>query len=814
MNFDVYYPTNKGDDCYVPSVKPHQTKWADIEKLFTNPDVAHLIDRIRKENNKELKKGLPAICFSGLCRAMTTRKMENMVPTNFVMLDVDNCEEPFAAWKSIAETIESRKALPMMMEHVALVHRTPSGKGLRLVIEACNEDLTSYKDQQGWMNNVLNLQQYGKVDEAVSDISRLSFVSTYSDIYYIGDVIRKEYSGKIIIQSTTGSTETPTKTTEKKAKDFTPFTEQEQLEYPSFTYRGNLVTDIIKKYVEVYGEPGAGEIHQFYNGMVKNFRLLCDNNKRVLLFLLPRFGHSEEECWSQIVSICRVNTLSSLPKSFYFFLKDNGFYQPRTVQTGQLHDYMLSEEDYGAYPPPPYLPPVIKDMVDTAPKDFKLPTLNALLPILGTLTSYVQAQYPYDNRYHTTSFFSIIYAPPGTGKGNVERFMDILFEKMTLRDEVQNLREGIYLRTIHRKADSEKAPDSPHTSLRIIPAKNSEAEFLEKQSDNHGYHMFTYAAEMDSWAKGARAAGGNKDDMIRIAWDNGLYGQAFKSANTFKGTVRLYWNVLICGTIQQIENYFKNVENGLVTRCSFFSIENQEFAEPPVWKKLSKKSLARINSFVERCDANSYEEPCEVNIEDLMIIPDDKFDKEVNWRFKFKPRKTVDLSWIMPTINAFHKEQIKLASLDLDRARDVFRRRVAVRGFRLALICTCLWANPRKSDLEKCIPFIDWWMHRDIEAILKLWGEKYNSIADVAPTLTQRSVYASLSDKFSNNDLYAVCIKQGIKTPIRKIVHDWKKLGVIVKTAKNEYEKAKPVRKQTNSKADESANEKQESATV
>ena len=45
---------------------------------------------------------------------------------------------------------------------------------------------------------------------------------------------------------------------------------------------------------------------------------------------------------------------------------------------------------------------------------------------------------------------------------------------------------------------------------------------------------------MDSWAKGVKAAGGNKDDMIRIAWDNGEYGQQFKSANTFKGTVNLY----------------------------------------------------------------------------------------------------------------------------------------------------------------------------------------------------------------------------------------------------------------------------------
>ena len=186
--------------------------------------------------------------------------------------------------------------------------------------------------------------------------------------------------------------------------------------------------------------------------------------------------------------------------------------------------------------------------------------------------------------------------------------------------------------------------------------------------------MFTYAAEMDSWAKGVRAAGGNKDDMIRIAWDNGEYGQQFKSANTFKGTVNLFWNVLITGTLQQIESYFKNVENGLVTRCSFTSIENQEFAAPPKWRKLSSKSLKRINDFVKRCDLNTYESPCNIIPEEIECISDDDFDKEVDWKFKFRERQTVDCSWVMPTIEQFHKEQMQKAALDIDKARDVFTR--------------------------------------------------------------------------------------------------------------------------------------------
>lgn len=367
--------------------------------------------------------------------------------------------------------------------------------------------------------------------------------------------------------------------------------------------------------------------------------------------------------------------------------------------------------------------------------------------------------------------------------------MDILFEDLRLRDYVQSERENIYLRVLLRKGANDKAPDAPHTSLRLIPPKNSEAEFLQKQRDNKGYHMFTYAAEMDSWAKGVRAAGGNKDDMIRIAWDNGEYGQQFKSANTFKGTVNLYWNVLITGTIAQVEKYFQNVENGLVTRCSFTSIENQEFSLPPVWKKISKRGMETIRNFMRRCDDRTYESPCTLTPSDLLGVSDDDFDKEVDWRFKFKERRRIDMSWIMPTIDAFHKEQMELAARDIDRARDVFRRRVGVRGFRLAMICYALWDNPRPSDLGKCVSFVNWWMHKDLECIMKLWAAKYNEQTDVTPNIVQRTVFDALEKEFTRNDVYVVCTKQGIRTPVRRIVFDWKKLGYIEQIDKEHFKK-------------------------
>lgn len=794
MKFDVYFPFQNKEGKWCPGVKARPMNWDEIKVVLQDAFIDTLVKEVR-EGNKERKMHLPAICWVGRSRT-GHRGAAECDPTQLVMVDVDHVND---IEKCVREVQQKMADDGDLLRNTLCIHKTPS-LGLRIVFHAY-QDYPRLIDHMEWLHEKLGLSEYGDVDTAVKDFSRISFLVPLKDFTFINEDMMYDRFQPVedpIKADVNQGEEKPLKSATPKKKEgalfdntlVSEFTEEEKERYENLDYRGTPVKVIVEKYVEVCGQPTSGEIHNFYNELVKNFRCITSNDKRALLYLLPRFGHTYDECWSQIKSICRVNTLSRLEKSFYFFLKDNGYYQPRESQNNELKNFMLSEVEK-AVDAPPYLPPVFRQLVGTAPKDFIVPAINSLLPILGTLTSYLQAVYPYDGREHTTSFFSIIYAPPGTGKGFVERFIDLLFEDLKLRDYVQSERENVYLRVLQRKGANDKAPDMPHTSLRIIPAKNSEAEFLQKQRDNHGYHMFTYAAEMDSWAKGVRAAGGNKDDMIRIAWDNGEYGQQFKAANTFKGMTRLYWNVLITGTLAQVFNYFKNVENGLVTRCSFTSIDNQTFAEAPKWKKLSKKDMQVVRNFLTRCDRNTYNEPCNISIGDLDCINDEDFDKEVEWKFTFKDRKEVDMSWIMPTIDAFQKEQMAIAAKDVDEARDVFRRRVGVRGFRLALICMALWENPRATDLEKCKKFVDWWMHKDIESIMGLWATKYNEQMQTNPIMVQRSVYDQLNETFTKNDVYVVCTKQGIKTPIRRIIFDWKKLGYIEATDKENFKKKK-----------------------
>ena len=798
MTFDVYYPFySKTKGSLVPGIKPIPMEYCTIKnEILASQQVKDTIARHRL-GDPTAKISLPSINFVG--RSVSTRKNSAMIPTQWVMIDIDHCGDAEKAWNGICKTM----TWEWVCDNILLCHMTPS-KGLHIYFKA-QEGMTTLKQNMDWFNEQANFSQYGDYDSVVHDFARISFAFLADEILFENTLLYLEIAPVMdeILVNPSFDPQEQDKKTEKKDdsqsnktpsdgkpnsdSDIPTYTDEEREKLQKETYKNTLLSEIIDAWVDYRGKPGANEIHNYYNEMVKYFRNIMGNNKRKIFFLLPKFGHTDEECWSQVKSICKSNTLSRLDREFYFFLLDRGYITARKDQRDT--EYMLSEKEDREFGDMPTPPPVIREFVRIAPKDFRIPTINALLPILGTLSSYVGARYPYDDRLHTTSFFSVVYGPPSSGKGFVDR-ADFLFDDLRMRDIVQSAREQIYLKAINRKGANEKAPEQPHTSLRIIPPKNSEAEFLEKQKENHGYHMYTYAAEMDSWAKGEKAAGGNKSDMIRIAWDNGEYGQQFKSAATFKGKVKLYWNVLITGTLNQVENYFRNVENGLASRCSFCEIENQEYQLAQVWKPLAKKGLQVVQNYMKRCDQNTYETPCTITPEELLVVNDEEFDKEIDWRFKFKPRQIIDMSWIMPTIDEFEEEQCKKAALALDPARDTFRRRVGVRGFRLALLCTTLYPKLTSRAQATIIQFVKWWMSVDMENILKLLGERYNEQTKKVVGFSNQDVFADLPETFSKNDIVAIMRKQNKKTKVYDVIYRWKKIEAIEELAeKGTYKK-------------------------
>ncbi len=815
---------SKNAQRWVPGIKALNLTKERWDVLTQDTKNAELVKAFR-EGDKDAKTKLPAVCWSGYTQEGNTRKIESMTPTGLYIIDIDHIQvqgdkgqgdKVREVWENILGKMPAD-----IIEALRLAHITPSGKGLRMVMQ-CTENFPTLAEHMQWLDEQIGFNEYGDFDTAVKDISRLSFIPQASDILFESEKLWEDEPNFNPIDSPLTpllkSGEQSATTNEKKSQATNAYSSPLSKRgaggeswtpvrsiYTGETYRGTPLTEIIDKYIEVYGTPEKGEMHNFYNKMVRDFRNICNNDPRILHDLLPRFGGDNATEYvntlSQCQSICRTNSNSSIPREFFIFLAKNGFYRKRNENEDEDEDFGIDDNQDNKdniHPTDlmPTPPPVIKELISIAPKDFIIPAINALFPILGTLTSYVRSEDRQNGKVFSTSFFSVIYAPPSSGKSFMERYINYLLHNIMLRDEVNDARDAVYARSQQTKSANDKGEKLPQTSVRIMEAKNSEAEFLEKQRNNKGHHMFTYCAEIDQWRKGIRAAGGNKDDMVRIAWDNGIYGQNYKSANTFKGKVQLFWNVLLAGTDDQVAVYFKNVTNGLVTRCSFTHIDNQQFQEvAPQWKKLSKKDMKKVDDFLARCERNTYTEPFTYNPQDAYLVDDKEFDQEVPWHFDFKPLQYIDVDWINSTVNKFQKEQCRKAMIDNDEARDTFRRRVGDRGKRIALLCTQLYGKPMTDkDKKACAKWIEWWMEQDLNAICKTFGSKYQQAMQetALPDGTHsKSILERLPDEFKKEDVRRVAEILGYKTQVRHIVVNWVKAGVVEKFAKNEWRKIK-----------------------
>ena len=415
----------------------------------------------------------------------------------------------------------------------------------------------------------------------------------------------------------------------------------------------------------------------------------------------------------------------------------------------------------------------------------------ALLPILGTLTSYLRADY-FDGREQSTEFISLLFAPPSSGKSFIDRF-GWLLDNIRRRDYVNNKREEIYAVQDSKKSDNERGEDAPKVSVRIVKPLISIPELLTKMRDNHGNHMLIIAEELDTFSKGNKTTGGDKSDLWRVTWDNGFYGQYYKSTKTFKGEVQMFLNLLFTSTQGQIDRFFKNVEDGLVTRFSVCPIENQMYRSFIPWKNIPKKEIYQIKNILTRLDSKVYKVPLNVDGLDLDDIKASEFDEVVPWQFDFLPQEKLDLSYLFPTLLEWLEEERVKSALTLNPARDVFRRRAALKGFRVGLVCHGLYATVGKKEQEVIKNFVRWFCSVDLRNSLYQFGERYNELQNkaVAKRIPQSKVYDKLDGVFEATDVRLALQKAGKKTPVKVVISLWKTNGLIERLDNNKYQKLK-----------------------
>jgi len=272
-----------------------------------------------------------------------------------------------------------------------------------------------------------------------------------------------------------------------------------------------------------------------------------------------------------------------------------------------------------------------------------------------------------------------------------------------------------------------------------------------------------------------------------VTWDNGFYGQYYKSVNTFKGEVQLFLNLLFTSTQDQIDRFFKNVEDGLVTRFSVCPIENQQFAKFVPWKKIPKADQLQVQNILNRLEMKNYKMPLKFDKEELVDIKPEDFDEVVPWQYEFQPFEHLDMEFLYkPLLGWLEQERIKAAET-LNEARDVFRRRAALKGFRLGMICMALYNTVGKREMEIIKDFVLWFCSVDLRNSLYQFGERYNELRRQSKkkSIPHSGIFSKMPEAFTMNDLRVALQRALIKSPAKSVIYLWKSNKLIDKRGEN-----------------------------
>ncbi len=285
-----------------------------------------------------------------------------------------------------------------------------------------------------------------------------------------------------------------------------------------------------------------------------------------------------------------------------------------------------------------------------------------------------------------------------------------------------------------------------------MPATISITKLLMRLDNARGLHLFAVAEEIDTVTKAFKRGFSSYGDLLRVAFDNGRYGQDYASDTSFSGIVNVYYNTLFSGTPKAMRRFYNDVEDGLVSRVCFVQLPDQ-FGKPmPEWEELSEKDKEEVESLMGRLDA--------ISIQENTVQP----DHEEN------------LDFLNRALDQWLKAQQQEAVRTNDRTRDIFCRRSAVVGFRAGMLAWFLYGEKDTATYRKhTVNFARWIATQMLnQHLLRFQIENTDS-----NTNRWEDAYKLLKEEFTRDELQQALDATGTTTMLKQVVYRWKILGCI-----------------------------------
>lgn len=711
-----------------------------------------------KEKRGELKKLLPVITWQAYFPGK--RLAQEAQPSGLFMLDIDHVENPFELYSS---HIASRtKELG-----IVYVGKTASTHGLRIVAK-CLPTLKTLEECQKWLASNLKVEY----DGVCKDFARCSFLVHDSYTYYMdAKAIWQEEAalGTIYEIGAHSRQSAPQQATEiKGAPNATPSVpddsgnvdQREGLFGGSMDYKGVPYEDICQEWLHYTGgEPKEGERNARLYKLALRLRYITDFNAATMKRVMPRYGLPESEIDQLIHSALNTPRAADMQKDLREVLDRIDRKIKLQGDEEEIPDVITSTEKM------PPLPPIFRQWAEIAPDDFKTAVTLCQLPILGALGSRLRATY-IDGKVHSPSFQVSLEAPQASGKSFMVRLVETELAPMIQADEAQKEKEKEYadkvaeMKMLNIKVNADNKDEilgtKPQGIVRFLPATISITKMLMRLHAAKGLHCFAYAEEIDTVHKAYKRGFSSLSELLRVAFDNGRYGQDYASENSFSGDVFVYYNTLFSGTPKAMRRFYPDVEDGLVSRVLFVTLPDQ-FGKPmPVWKEMTQEQKLEMDVALER-------------LNEISLVGDD-----------VQPEHMLNLDYLNKELDTWVKaQQIEAVNQD-DRTRDIFCRRAAVVGFRAGMLAHYLY-NAKKvtPTIRRNVCRFAIWV---ANCMLNQHLLRFNIQGTGSNVNPFEDVYKELKETFTREDVENLLSSMGKDTPVKTVLYKWRLLGTIEAT--------------------------------
>lgn len=562
-----------------------------------------LVQKIRQaetvEEKNELKKKLFQFNYS--CMPQEDGSLAgSKVCSNSVGMDIDlKADDPDyqAKMEQIPDCI-----LALKEELGLLLLERSACKGYHLVFK--RRQGMSQEENLKWASDLLGVE----FDTAAKDITRVFFATTDSpqDLLFLSDELFSQEPFPEA-QEVQKLAETP-KTESLSAAEECP---EESKEEP-LTYQEILISDIIRKYWELYNggktpEQGDRNAKTFELALVLRTILGFDLNK--LKQAIPQYDHLPEAEWIQVLKNALGEPRRGVPARLNAVL--------RALKTENLQKALGGS--LTATPAlPKRLPGFIKFITSKVPEEFRAVVAENVFPALGAHLHGVKFRH-IDNKLHEATFMNLLMASSSTCKGLINEPIDLIMADIKQRDAESRRRENEYKQK-NPTGKTKKDPRPLDICIQWISNDLTNAAFNQRLLDanqNGEKYLYLHVDELEGLAK-ITSSGKISEltEMIRKAFDNADHGQERISAESVTGIAPLRLNFNASTTPVIGKKLLRSaVSDGTLSRLSISTIikETPKPGEKNIAPRLGDYDdafKANLKQYIDRLNAANGEIKC------------------------------------------------------------------------------------------------------------------------------------------------------------------------------------------------------------